>query len=66
MNRYYKQTSVPADTTRLTVQIDIPYDSDIMNYGEVTKRTVKDYINNNEFSVILENGPNTNYEFKGE
>ena len=63
MNRYYKQTSVPEDTIRLTVQIDVPYYSDIMNYGEVTKKTLKDYINNNEFSVILENGPNTNYKF---
>ena len=48
---------VPKDTIRLTVQIDVPYEHKIVNYGDNSKQVIKDYINSEKFgSYLLEVG----------
>ena len=41
---------VGPDTIRMTIQVEVPYENDIMNYGEKSKQLIRDYINSNEFS----------------
>jgi hypothetical protein len=38
------------DTIRMTIQVEVPYSNDIMNYGYNSKQLIRDYINSNEFS----------------
>ena len=46
------------DTIRITVQLEVPYNHDLMNYGEKTRKVFKDYVNSDKFgSFLLENGP---------
>ena len=50
---------VPNDTIRLTVQIEVPYDHEIVNYGDNSKQVIKDYINSDKIgSYLLEVGGN--------
>ena len=54
------------DTIRITVQLEVPYKHDLMNYGEEARKVFRDYINCNKFdSFLLENGPSKD-KFKGE
>ena len=54
------------DTIRITVQLEVPYKHDRMNYGEEAKKVFRDYVNSDKFgSFQLENGPSKT-EFKGE
>jgi hypothetical protein len=54
------------DTIRITVQLEVPYKHDLMNYGEEAKKVFRDYVNSDKFgSFQLENGPSKT-EFKGE
>jgi hypothetical protein len=41
---------VGPDTIRMTIQVEVPYSNDIMNYGYNSKQLIRDYINSNEFS----------------
>lgn len=41
---------VGPDTIRMTIQVEVPYSNDIMNYGNKGKQLIRDYINSNEFS----------------
>ena len=46
------------DTIRITVQLEVPYNHDLMNYGEEVRKVFKDYVNSDKFgSFLLENGP---------
>ena len=46
------------DTIRITVQLEVPYKHDLMNYGEEARKVFKDYVNSDKFgSFLLENGP---------
>jgi|TARA_B110000444_G_scaffold187555_1_gene176879 hypothetical protein len=40
---------VGPDTIRMTIQVEVPYENDIMNYGEKSKQLIKDYINSDKF-----------------
>ena len=40
---------VGPNTIRMTIQVEIPYENDIMNYGEKSKQLIKDYINSDKF-----------------
>ena len=51
------------DTIRMTIQVEIPYENDIMNYGDISKQVVKDYINSDKFGgYSIEAGPRTKEE----
>jgi|TARA_R110000803_G_scaffold161817_1_gene225440 hypothetical protein len=41
--------SVGPDTIRMTIQVEVPYENDIMNYGEKSKQLIRDYINSDKF-----------------
>ena len=41
---------VKPDTIRMTVQIDVPYEGKIMNYGELSKQKILDFINRDAFT----------------
>ena len=46
------------DTIRITVQLEVPYKHDLMNYGEEARKVFKDYVKSDKFgSFLLENGP---------
>jgi hypothetical protein len=50
--------NVGDDTIRMTVQIDVPYESEIMNYGDVSKQKILDFINSDAFtSYSISAGP---------
>tara|TARA_R110001592_G_scaffold86773_1_gene256195 strand:+ start:798 stop:953 length:156 start_codon:yes stop_codon:yes gene_type:complete len=37
----------------MTIQVEVPYDNDIMNYGEKSRQIIKDYINSDKFVGYL-------------
>ncbi len=37
-------------TIRMTVQVEIPYENEIMNYNDLSKQAFIDFINSNKFS----------------
>lgn len=48
----------PPNTIRLTVQVEVPYSDKIMNYGDISKKTIIDYINSDKFQTYqVESGP---------
>lgn len=52
--------SVGDNTIRMTVQVDVPYESKIMNYGDVSKQKILDFINSDAFtSYSMSAGPST-------
>lgn len=52
--------SVGDNTIRMTVQVDVPYESKIMNYGDVSKQKILDFINSDAFtSYSISAGPST-------
>jgi hypothetical protein len=52
--------NVGSDTIRMTVQVDVPYESKIMNYGDVSKQKILDFINSDAFtSYSISAGPST-------
>ena len=54
----------PPDTIRMTVEIQVPHDEKIMNYGHVAKQTIRDYINSDKLgSFTIVNGPDTRNKF---
>ena len=54
---------VAPDTIRMTIQVEVPYENDIMNYGEKSKQLIKDYINSDAFGGYrIEAGPRTKEE----
>jgi hypothetical protein len=47
----------------MTIQVEIPYENDIMNYGDISKQVVRDYINSDAFGGYrIEAGPRTKKE----
>ena len=53
---------IPPNTIRMTVQLEVPHSEEIMNYGNISKKTIVDYINSDKFQTYLvESGPR-NYE----
>jgi hypothetical protein len=55
-------TSVPKGTIRMTFQIEVPYEHDVMNNGHVARQKIAEYINNGKYGFQLENGPSSTYE----
>ena len=55
-----KLTPVPKGTIRMTVQVEVPYEHDVMNYGQIARDRIKTYIDKNDYSFLLENGPSVN------
>jgi|TARA_B110000503_G_C7156333_1_gene417504 hypothetical protein len=51
-----RTTPIPKGTIRMTVQIEVPHEEPIMNYGAVAREKIKEYIDNNTYSFTLENG----------
>lgn len=52
--------SVGDNTIRMIVQVDVPYESKIMNYGDVSKQKILDFINSDAFtSYSMSAGPST-------
>jgi hypothetical protein len=41
--------SVAPDVIRMTIQVEVPYENDIMNYGYKSKQLIRDYINSDKF-----------------
>tara|TARA_R110001606_G_scaffold393443_1_gene563361 strand:+ start:1042 stop:1263 length:222 start_codon:yes stop_codon:yes gene_type:complete len=49
---------VKPNTIRMTVQVEVPYKNELMNYGYLCKQEVRDFINSDEFGgMLLEAGP---------
>ena len=44
----------------MTVQVEVPYEHDVMNYGYIARDRIKTYIDKNDYSFLLENGPSVN------
>ena len=44
---------VGPDTIRMTIQVEVPYSNDIMNYGNKGKQLIRDYINSDNFGSYL-------------
>ena len=44
---------VPRNTIRLTIQVEVPYKSSIVNYGDKSKQIIRDYINSDNFGSYL-------------
>ena len=55
-----KLTPVPKGTIRMTVQVEIPHEEAVMNYGHIARDRIKTYIDKNDYSFLLENGPSVN------
>ena len=53
-------TPIPRGTIRMTVQVEVPYEHDVMNYGHIARDRIKTYIDKNDYSFLLENGPSVN------
>jgi hypothetical protein len=53
---------IPKGMIRMTVQIEVPYEHDIMNYGYVAREKIKEYIDNDHYGFQLENGASTTNE----
>tara|TARA_R110000772_G_scaffold16902_7_gene47631 strand:+ start:98 stop:283 length:186 start_codon:yes stop_codon:yes gene_type:complete len=53
-------TPIPRGTIRMTVQVEVPYEHDVMNYGQIARDRIKTYIDKNDYSFLLENGPSVN------
>ena len=43
----------------MTVQIEVPYEQEIMNYGYVARERIQEYIAKDHYGFQLENGPST-------
>jgi hypothetical protein len=52
-----KENKLPANTIRISCSVDIPYDNEILNYGNKSKKILLDYIKNGGYYVV-KNGPN--------
>lgn len=49
---------IAEDTIRITVQLEVPHESELLSYGHKCKQVFKDYVNSDKFgSFLLENGP---------
>lgn len=44
----------------MTVQVEIPHEEAVMNYGQIARDRIKTYIDKNDYSFLLENGPSVN------
>ena len=54
---------VGPDTIRMTIQVEVPYENDTMNYGDKSKQLIRDYINSDKFSsYLIENGANNKWQ----
>ena len=38
-----------AGTIRMTVQVEIPYKNEIMNYNDLSKQAFRDFVNSDDF-----------------
>lgn len=52
-----KASKIPANTIRISCSVDIPYDQAIMNYGDISRKILLNYIKDGGYYVV-ENGPN--------
>lgn len=48
---------VKPNTIRISCSVDIPYDHDVLNYGDKSRKILLDYIQNGGYYVV-KNGPN--------
>ena len=48
---------VKPNTIRISCSVDIPYDHDVLNYGDISRKILLDYIKDGGYYVV-ENGPN--------
>ena len=48
---------VKPNTIQITCQVEVPYDNDILNYGNISRKILLDYIQNGGYYVV-KNGPN--------
>lgn len=55
---------VQSGTIRMTVQVEIPYDSEIMNYCDKSRQKFKDFINSDSFTgmSVEARGSNSPYD----
>jgi hypothetical protein len=47
---------------RMTVQIEVPHDEEIMNYGYVARERIKEYVAKGHYGFLLENGAKADNE----
>lgn len=52
-----KGSNIPANTIRISCSVEVPHDQAIMNYGNISRKILLDYIKDGGYYVV-ENGPN--------
>jgi len=58
MSGHPRANPIPHDTIRMTVEVEVPHEEDIMNDGSKAKQIIRDYIKSNEFSSFyITSGP---------
>lgn len=70
MNKLNKLGGCPSNqpvqpgTIRMTVQVEIPYESEIMNYCDKSRQKFKDFINSDSFTsmAVEARGSNSPYD----
>jgi len=51
-----KENKVPENTIRISCSVDIPYDHNVLNYGDKSRKILLDYIKNGGY-YLVKNGP---------
>ena len=51
-----KENKIPENTIRISCSVDIPYDHNILNYGDKSRKILLDYIKNGGY-YLVKNGP---------
>ena len=57
-----RTTPIPKGMIRMTVQIEVPYEEEIMNYGYVARERIKEYVAKGHYGFLLENGAKADNE----
>ena len=53
---------IPKGMIRMTVQIEVPYEEEIMNYGYVARERIQKEIGEGHYGFLLENGAKADNE----
>ena len=51
-----RTTPIPKGMIRMTVQIEVPHEEEIMNYGYVARERIQEYVAKGHYGFLLENG----------
>tara|TARA_Y100000389_G_C17119567_1_gene344742 strand:+ start:153 stop:368 length:216 start_codon:yes stop_codon:yes gene_type:complete len=52
-----RENKIPDNTIRISCSVEVPHDQAIMNYGDISRKILLNYIKDGGYYVV-ENGPN--------